>query len=239
LPPCGANLLITGPRGGGKSSLAKALMDRLAASRYQFCVVDPDGSYEALPHATSIGQGQEQLDLEAAVQLLSKPSQNAHISLVSLAAGARQRTFGALVTKLERLRATTGRPHWILVDDAEHLLPSVAPAESLPLPAQLDRVALITERPRRLSERALEQVDTLAIVGERPLDALADFCAAANRSLPALSDMPLATGEILYWRLHESSSPTRMRVAVAEKFAAPAVGISSARPDSAAAPSAR
>jgi HAD superfamily hydrolase (TIGR01484 family) len=239
LPPYGANLLITGPRGGGKSSLAAALMDRLAASRYQFCVVDPDGSYETLPHATSIGQGQEQLDFEAVIQLLAKPSQNAHISLASLAPAARQQTFGALFMNLERLRARTGRPHWILVDDAEHLLPFAAPAEPSPLPDQLDRVALITERPGQLSAGALAQVDALAVVGERPQDALAEFCTAANRSVPAAADVPLATGEVLYWRLHETSKPTRMRVAVAEKLAAPAIGISGARPNTAALPSAR
>jgi HAD superfamily hydrolase (TIGR01484 family) len=216
LSPYGATMLITGPRGGGKSSLAAALIDRLAASRYQFCIVDPDGSYEQLAQATAIGHGQEQLDMEAVIQLLSKPRQNAHVSLASLAADARQRTFVALVAQLARLRAKTGRPHWIIVDDAEHLLPVAARDESLPLPAQLDRVVLITETPRRLSAGALSQVDTVAVVGDRPQETLSEFCEAAGRTAPSVSDTPLSAGEALYWRLSETSGPTRMRVQTAQ-----------------------
>jgi hydroxymethylpyrimidine pyrophosphatase-like HAD family hydrolase len=227
LPPCRANVLVTGPRGGGKSSLAAALVDRLAESRYQFCIVDPDGSYSQLAHATAIGQGQGQLDLEAVMQLLSKPNQNAHVSLVSLAAGARQRTFVKLMTELERLRAKTGRPHWILVDDAEHLLPSSAPDGSLPLPTQLDRVVLITETPRRLSRPALAQIDTVAVVGQKPQQVLAEFCESAGKTVPSVSDAPLATGEVLYWRLNETAGPTRMRVITH----GPASTVNSAQPD--------
>jgi hypothetical protein len=213
LTPYGSNVLITGPRGGGKSSLAAALIDRLAASRYQFCIVDPDGSYEQFAHATAIGHRQGHLDLEAVVQLLSKPNQNAHVSLLSLPAGARQHTFVTLLGEFERLRARTGRPHWILVDDAERLLPASAPQESLSLPAQFDRMALITETPRRLSKRALKQINTVAIVGAKPQELLAEFCESAGRVVPSISDAPLSTGEVLYWRLNETSGPARMRVA--------------------------
>jgi hypothetical protein len=113
---------------------------------------------------------------------------------------------------LERLRAETGRPHWILVDDAEHLLPLSAPEESLPLPTQLDRVVLITESPRRLSRSALAQIDTVAIVGQKPQHVLAEFCESAGKTVPSVSDAPLSTGEVLYWRLNETAGPTRVRV---------------------------
>jgi hypothetical protein len=132
-----------------------------------------------------------------------------------------------LVAQLERLRASSGRPHWILVDDAEHLLPSSAPEESLPLPAQLDRMVLITETPRRLSNRALKQIDTLAIVGERPHELLAEFCESAGRVIPSLSDAPLSAGEVLYWRLNETSGPTRVRVATHRQTASLDTGHSS------------
>jgi hydroxymethylpyrimidine pyrophosphatase-like HAD family hydrolase len=216
LPPYGANVLVTGPRGGGKSSLAAALLDRLAASRYQFCIVDPDGSYEQLAHATEIGQGQEQLDLEAVIQLLSKPNQNAHVSLASVPAAARQPKFADLIVELERLRVRTGRPHWLLVDDAEHLLPSDLPEESLPLPPKFDRIVLITETPRQLSRRALAQVDTVAVVGKTPQHVLAEFCQAVARAVPSVSESPLSVGEALYWRLNENTGPTRIRIKAAQ-----------------------
>jgi hypothetical protein len=118
-----------------------------------------------------------------------------------------------LLGEFEQLRARSGRPHWILVDDAERLLPASAPQESLPLPARLDRMALITETPTRLSRRALQQIDTVAIVGARPQDLLTELCKSVGRVVPAISDAPLATGEALYWRLDDTSGPVRLRVA--------------------------
>jgi hypothetical protein len=212
LPPYGANLLITGARGGGKSSLAAALIDRLAKQKYQFCVVDPDGSYEALEHATSIGQQQESLDLNAVVHLLQKPNQNAHVSLAHVAVEERRNVFLKLVAALERLQEMTGRPHWLIVDDAEHLLPVGSPQEELPLPADLNRVALITEAPRQLSTAALEKIKSLAVVGDRPESTIAEFCEAAGKPAPLVPPSPLATGEIVFWRLDSSTGPVRMHV---------------------------
>jgi hypothetical protein len=217
LPPYGANLLISGPRGGGKSSLAAALFDRLAKLKYQFCIVDPDGSYEDLEHATSIGQQQESLDLKAVVQLLEKPNQNAHVSLARVAVDERRNVFLKLVAALERLREKSGRPHWLIVDDAEHLLPFGAPQEALPLPADLSGVALITEAPRQLSIAVLRKINALAVVGDRPENTIAEFCEAAGRSAPLVPSLPLATGETVFWRLDSSTGPLWMHVDPPEK----------------------
>jgi len=215
LPPYHCNLLITGRRGGGKSSLARALMDRLTKSRYQFCVVDPDGDYEEFEHATSIGHGQTSTDVEAILQLLQKPSQNAAVNLVSVPVDQRPAVFLALALELEELRAQSGHPHWILVDDADHLLPANVPSEALP--AKLDRLALITERPARLSSAILSRIDTLALVGDQPETTLAEFCKAVGRASPQISAVPLAFGEVLYWRLSDPAGPLRMSVRPAEK----------------------
>ena len=212
LPPYGVNLLITGPRGGGKSSLAAALFDRLAKSKYQFCVVDPDGSYQHLEHATFIGHHQESLDLNAVVHLLERPNQNAHVSLANVAVQDRPSLFLTLVIALERLRAKTGRPHWLIIDDAEHLLPYGASQDSLPLPVDLNRVALITEAPRQLSAAALRKINALAVVGDRPEKTVAEFCEAAGRTPPLLPTTSLAAGEIVFWRLDSSTGPIWMTV---------------------------
>ncbi|MEX2142652.1 MAG: HAD family hydrolase [Pirellulales bacterium] len=224
LPPYGINLLITGPRGGGKSSLAAALLDRLAKSKYQFCVVDPDGSYQHFEHATSIGHHQQSLDLNAVVQLLEKPNQNAHVSLASVALEERPSLFLSLVVALERLRAKTGRPHWLIIDDAEHLLPYGAPQDSLPLPLDLSRVALITEAPRQLSAIALPKINALAVVGDQPERTVAEFCEAAGRATPLLPTSPLAAGEIVFWKLDSSTGPLRMRVDRTETRPSPVGG---------------
>ena len=43
--PQGDTLLISGSSGGGKSTVATALLERIAEAGFQFCVIDPEGDY--------------------------------------------------------------------------------------------------------------------------------------------------------------------------------------------------
>ena len=55
LSPYGSGVLLAGPSGGGKSSLARGFLERLADQRYQFCIVDPEGDYDNFAVAVTIG----------------------------------------------------------------------------------------------------------------------------------------------------------------------------------------
>lgn len=56
IPALRANLLLAGPSGGGKSTIVGGLLERLAESHYQFCVIDPEGDYENLEGAVTLGR---------------------------------------------------------------------------------------------------------------------------------------------------------------------------------------
>src|SRR5207248_1459381 len=58
VPPYTTNLLITGPSGSGKSTAATSFLERLAEHGYQFCIIDPEGDYEAFAHAVTLGNHQ-------------------------------------------------------------------------------------------------------------------------------------------------------------------------------------
>jgi hypothetical protein len=196
--------------------LELAFLERLFKSGYLYCLVDPDGSYPEIDHATSVGHSQRSLDLEAVVQLLQKPNQSAIVDLRRVPVKERSSVFLTLVARLARLRASSGRPHWLIVDDADHLLPSGMPPESLALPTELDRVGLITESPKKLSSTALAKVNSLAVVGQHPERTIADFCEAVGRPAPLVPHERLAVGDVLYWRLDSATGPVRMRVEPAE-----------------------
>jgi phosphoglycolate phosphatase (TIGR01487 family) len=47
LCPYGTSLLLAGTSGGGKSTLATGILERLYEQGYQFCLIDPEGDYES------------------------------------------------------------------------------------------------------------------------------------------------------------------------------------------------
>jgi hydroxymethylpyrimidine pyrophosphatase-like HAD family hydrolase len=55
LDPYGCNVLLAGTSGSGKSTFATSLLERLQEGGRQFCVVDPEGDYPALPGAVVLG----------------------------------------------------------------------------------------------------------------------------------------------------------------------------------------
>ena len=57
------------------------------------------------------------------VELLADPSRNFVVNLLGVALEHRPDFFVPLLPRLQELRARTGRPHWIVVDEAHHLLP--------------------------------------------------------------------------------------------------------------------
>ena len=53
--PYGAWALICGSSGGGKSTVATALLERIVARNFQVCVFDPEGDYSEFPSAVVFG----------------------------------------------------------------------------------------------------------------------------------------------------------------------------------------
>src|ERR1043166_9427167 len=79
LSPHGVNLLLAGSSGGGKSTLAMGLLERLAERRYQYCVIDPEGDYETLEEAIILGNAQRAPMVEEVLPLLESAQNNAII----------------------------------------------------------------------------------------------------------------------------------------------------------------
>ena len=181
-------LLIAGPSGSGKTSVTTAFLERLCDAAYQFCVIDPEGDYYEFPDAIGLRGSDTGALTDETLRALSRPSENAVVSLLDLQLEDRPPFLQLLLPRLLELRAATSRPHWIVIDEAHHLLPSSwRPSESL-VPEELDRLALVTVHADHISRSALRLVDTLIVVGREPqatLDAFAIGRGAAAIRLPA------------------------------------------------------
>jgi hydroxymethylpyrimidine pyrophosphatase-like HAD family hydrolase len=192
------NVLIVGKSGAGKSTLATALVERLQEHHYQFCIFDPEGDYQGFDGAISFGTADHPPDGDELVRFLETTDQNAVINLIGVRLADRPAEFVKLLSALQHLRTKTGRPHWIIVDEAHHVLPATWEPTELALPPTVDCLAYITMEPNLLHVAALKTIHTLLAVGKASPLALHDFCNCIGVAPPEIADEP-KEGEILYW----------------------------------------
>jgi hypothetical protein len=205
-------VLLIGASGSGKSTLVTGVLERLADRAYQFCLVDPEGDYEKFDPAVVVGGAGQAPLLEEVLDVLDAPGQNAVTNLTGIPSDQRPSFFHGLAPHLLELRARTGRPHWIVMDEAHHLLPAAHQPALQMLPSHLHSALLITLEPRRLSKPALALVDTLLCVGDDASDTIGAFMHEIGAVLPVLPPMPLARGEAVLWRRQGDQVPIRFRV---------------------------
>jgi HAD superfamily hydrolase (TIGR01484 family) len=209
----GTNVLIAGPSGSGKSTVATGLLERIAGAGYQLCIIDPEGDYEGFASAVTLGNGERGPTQHEVLQLLQKPQTNAVVNLVGLSVTDRPAFFLALLARLQEMRAGTGRPHWLVIDEAHHLLPASWQPAALALPRRLERLVLITVHPGEVSAAFLSWVDTVVAVGAGPADTLRQFAEAVAEPPPALPGPAAADGEVVIWSRGSGAAPHALRPA--------------------------
>lgn len=210
LSPYGPKVLVTGSSGSGKSTIATGLLERIAERGYQVCVIDPEGDYEAFEGAVTLGSSRHAPTVHEIVQLLEHPDSNAVVNLIGLPLQDRPAFFISLLARLQELRLQTGRPHWIAVDEAHHLLPAAKDPEALTLFRELYSMLFVTVHPDQIASPVLSSIDTAVLVGE-PVEPLLKMLSGRDEPLPS-ERATLQTGEALFWRLRHGA-PIRVRVA--------------------------
>ncbi|MFO7304677.1 MAG: HAD-IIB family hydrolase [Gammaproteobacteria bacterium] len=212
LSPYSVDALIVGTSGGGKSSVATGLIERLHDKGYNFCIIDPEGDYDSLEIGVVLGGPDHAPTLDECAQLLCKPETNAIINLLGIKLDDRPWFFRALLPRIRGIRARTGRPHWLLIDEAHHLLPAHWQGTDVPSPDALAGTVMISVRPSLIAPAALRQLDTLVVLGEAPNEMLREFT-DANRIPPVASaTTTLASGHALVWSKSTQGAPKVVRL---------------------------
>ncbi|MFO7276670.1 MAG: HAD family hydrolase [Pseudomonadota bacterium] len=210
MSPHGTNILLVGTSGSGKSTLATGILERLVESRRTFCIIDPEGDYDTLQGAVTLGTAERPPGIDEMGQLLAKPGASCVLNLVALPITDRPAFFEALLPRLQELRARTGRPHWLVIDEAHHLLPAARRNGGSSLPERLENVLQITVHPNLIAASALAQVDTVIAVGMTPEAMMREFCETLGECPPALEPVRLEAGEALVWLRRRGRAPFRL-----------------------------
>jgi hypothetical protein len=205
LDPYGCNVLLAGTSGSGKSTFATGMLERLQDGGRQFCVVDPEGDYPVLPGAVVLGGPEGVPTAEEVLDVLARPDQHAVVSLLGLKIAERPPFFERLLSRLLELRARTGRPHWIVVDEAHHLLPAERDKAPGLVPQDPQGLLLITVHPNKVALPVLDGVDVVIAIGQAWGATLRGFAGAIGVPEPVAAEGDLDTGEAAGWwrRTHE------------------------------------
>ena len=191
-------------------TFVQVVLERLVERRYQYCVIDPEGDYEHLPDTFAIGCRDQPPKISQVLEILNEPEANAAVNLLAIALPERPGFFAELLSSLLALRTRLGRPHWIVVDEAHHMLPA-APAVNFPdLSQNLSGMIFITVHPDQLSPSALSAVDLVVALGKWPQQTIETFCRQVGQPIPNLPGEPLSPKEALAWTRSAKSGAIRV-----------------------------
>ncbi len=207
IDPYATNIMVCGTSGSGKSTLTTSLLERVHKSGYQFAIIDPEGDYATLEQAVVLGSLQREPLAEEILDVLRDPTRNVVANLLGVVVGERPERFARLVPALAELRTRTGRPHWLVIDEAHHMLPAAwTPGHDTGALRPHGNI-YITVHPGSVAPAVLETVDTLLAVGERPMDKVLELCRAAHLP-PPIIDAPerLPPGDVLYWKVGDAAT---------------------------------
>ncbi len=209
LDPAGPGVLVCGTSGSGKSTLTTAILEQLADAGYQTLVVDPEGDYTTLAFAAHVGGPHHAPRADEIADALRDPKRSVVANLLGVPLADRPAFLAQLLPRVLELKARTGRPHWLVVDEAHHMLApdraSAAAAAQLP-----DRGLLfITVHAEAVDRAALAHVGTLLVIGGHPGETVEKFCAAVGEgrpACPAVEGDKLPAGDTMVWRRGEPAA---------------------------------
>ncbi|MGZ4618524.1 MAG: HAD hydrolase family protein [Frankiaceae bacterium] len=207
LPASQLNIAVCGGTGEGKSYLAGLICEQLVGLGYSLIVFDPEGDYLGLGELRGVlvtgGDERRLADPAEVVRLLRHGHASVVIDLSHLDAAARAAYAAGLTSEVEALRAATGLPQWVVVDEAHGPVGRDAAARRMLDPAAKGYL-LVTWQPEELSADALVALDAVIALGSPHPDSRFIDLTAAVADRPRVEIARLLGGPtgraVLAWR---------------------------------------
>ena len=205
-----SRVLVAGASGGGKSTLVTAFFERLCERGYQVCLFDPEGDYEHLKEAVVLGRADRPPTIEEVVDTLADPSRSVVVNLLGTRVDERPAFFETLLARVVELRTRSGRPHWLIADEAHHLLPSGWQSKE-PSLAELEGLVLVTVHPEEIAASIVRGVELAIAVGPAAGETIATIADVVERPVPPIDGAP-SDGEGFGWFVRREAQDERGEV---------------------------
>ncbi|HYQ97877.1 MAG TPA: HAD hydrolase family protein, partial [Candidatus Nitrosocosmicus sp.] len=209
ISPFASNILLAGSSHDQRRNVATSFIENLCKQRYQYCLLDPRGAFEGVPDAIGLGRHKRAPTVDEIIRLLKDPAENAIINLSGVSVRQRTSFVQELFARLQQLRARTGHPHWIVVDEAQDVLSRSWQPAPLDIPPQFEGMMCVTGNPAAVARSIWSCVNIVL--------ALDPSGAAAFSQLPGLSQgmfeiPPISTDadEAIIW-LRNAGAPFKIK----------------------------
>ncbi len=209
-------ILIAGGSGYSKSWLACRLADGLVDGGYQLLGLDPVGDLGPLRrHASCLSLGREEVPaISLIVQLLAETDLSLVLDLSRVPTPEEQVLYTTgLLRRVLEMRRRLGKPHWILIDEAQDLLGGSDNPARLPLMQSFESfgVCLVTWQPSRLDQALLDRMHGFVLTRHRlssEVDCLGRLLATRGLDVTGLPESlgQLSEGQAFIWGLIPSTN---------------------------------
>jgi hydroxymethylpyrimidine pyrophosphatase-like HAD family hydrolase len=199
LPPYGQNMLVAGPSGSGKSTFTAGVIERLIEKDYQVCIVDPEGDYGTLRDVIALGNQWRAPSVNEIFSILEDPKINLSVNLLGVPLNDRPDFFAQLIPNLQAMRTRTGRPHWLVLDEAHHMLPVTWGHVGAALPQQLGETIFLTVHPDHVAPAVLANIQVVVATGHSPEETLTKFSKATNSTLTYPKELSYHQDRVVTW----------------------------------------
>jgi hydroxymethylpyrimidine pyrophosphatase-like HAD family hydrolase len=206
IPAAGVSLLVTGGAHCGKSSFVIRLLERVADCGYQYCVLDTRGEYLDFNPAVVFGTREHVPEVTEVLTALQMPGVHAVVCLVAVPEVERPGFVAKLLRRIVALRHETGRPHWVVIDEAQEA-PTDDRVRSELADEPAENAIHATSDPRTLPLDVLASVDVVVGRGPDAHGALAAFAEAIEAPRPPEPLRAPHEGEALVWFRRSGEAP--------------------------------
>jgi hypothetical protein len=202
---------LSGPASSGKAALCNSVLSQYLSQHYQCCVIGAYSSRGLMDRDGVLVCGDE-LNAPRHAEVLAaleQPIQSVIVNLAALRVPARAGFAEHLLERLASMQSRNGRPHAIVLDQAEGLLTDAAAISCNKLRGAM-RI-YVTAQPQSLPQEVRESIEVVVALG----DSVATLSSVSKRESTKYQEIDvggLEVGQALLWIRHSGTAPFKVEL---------------------------